>query len=78
MSTKEIFLKSDIKDVQLVVVTILYYAILLDNNMLVPLWYLALVHIKSTPLTLEALTQLLNYATSHPNEQMQYYAIDMT
>ena len=69
---------SDIKHVQSIFGTILYYDTLVDNIMLVDLGYLALVQTKSTASTLEVLTKLLNYANFHPNVRLRNYASDTT
>ena len=55
----------------------MYYAIAAENSMLVALGDLASEQTKITASTLEELTHILNYADSHPNARIGYYASDM-
>ena len=57
----------DITYIQTVVGTLFYYFIAVDNTILVALGDLASLQTKGTQKTLDALTQLLNYASTHPN-----------
>lgn len=68
---------SDTTHVQQVVGTLLYYALAVDNTMLVALGDLASAQTKGTTATLEAITQLLNYAATHPNATVRYHSSDM-
>ena len=68
---------SNIKHVQTVVVTLIYYALAVDNTMLVALCDLASEQTQGTQRTLNAITQLLNYAATHPNPTICYRKIDM-
>ena len=47
--------------------TFLYYARAINNTMLVALGTLAAAQTKGTEKTMEATTQLLNYAATNPN-----------
>ena len=69
--------QSGIQRLQQVVGTLLFYARAIDNTMLVALGTLASAQTKGTEATMEALTQLLDYAASHPNAVIRYKASDM-
>jgi hypothetical protein len=60
---------------QEVIGTLLYYARAIDCTMLVALSTLASA--RSSQATATALTQLLNYAATHPDAQLCYHASDM-
>jgi hypothetical protein len=62
---------------QQVVGTLLYYALAIDNIMLVALGDLALAQTKGTKKTLDAITWLLNYAATHPDATIRYHASGM-
>ena len=64
--------KDGIKRLQEVIGTLLYYARAIDNTMLVALGTLASAQTKGTQATLNALTQLLDYAASHPDATIRY------
>jgi hypothetical protein len=68
---------SDIKHMQQVVGTLLYYALAIDNTMLVALGNLASAQINGTQKTLDAITWLLNYAATHPGATIRYHASGM-
>ena len=68
---------SDIQHVQQVVGTLLYYALAVDNTMLVALSDLASAQAHGTQHTMEALTWLLNYAATHPDATICYTASAM-
>jgi hypothetical protein len=55
--------------------TLLYYARAIDCTMLVALGTLATA--KTTLDTAQGLTQLLNYAATHPDATLKYIASDM-
>jgi len=69
---------SDCKRVQEVIGVLLYYARAIDATMLAALGTLATQQAKGTKATMEALTQLLNYCTTHPHAVIRYHASDMT
>ena len=70
--------KPGINLLQQIVGTFLYYARAINNTMLVALGTLAAAQTKGTKRTMEATTQLLNYAATHPDAAIQYYRSDMT
>ena len=67
-----LFPPPDIKHVQTVSGTLLYYALAVYNTMLVALGDLALEQTRVTQKTLYAITQLLNYAATHPDATVRY------
>ena len=68
---------ADKKKVQEVVGTFLYYARAVDSTMLPALGTIGSQQAKSTQATMEAVTQLLNYAATHPEATVRYTASDM-
>ncbi len=68
---------ADCKHVQEVIGVLLYYAHTVDHTMLVALGTLASQQANSTQATMQALTHLLNYCTSHPDAIIRYQASDM-
>jgi hypothetical protein len=69
--------KADIKQLQEIIGTLLYYARAVDSTMLVALSSLAAAQTKGTQKTAEACTKLLNYAATHPNATVRYKASKM-
>jgi hypothetical protein len=67
-----------IKRLQQVIGTLLFYARAVDPTMLVALGTLAAAQSQGTEATADALTRLLNYAAIHPDAQIRYKASDMT
>jgi hypothetical protein len=65
------------KHVQEVVGTLLFYAHTVDSTMLTAIGTLALQQTNGTKATLQALTQLLNYCSTHPDATIRYIASDM-
>lgn len=63
--------------IQQIVGTLLYYAQAVDPSMLVALGALAKQQTKGTENIAKAVTQLLNYAATHPDATLQYRASDM-
>ena len=68
---------SNIKHVHTVVGILLDYALAVDNTMLVALGNFPSEQTKGTQKTLDAITQLLNYAATHPNATIRYRKSDM-
>lgn len=66
-----------ITHIQQIVGTLLYYAQAVDSSMLVSLGTLAKQQTKGTENTAQAVTQLLNYAATHPDATLQYRASNM-
>ena len=64
---------SDIKHIQQVAGTLLYYARAVDNTMLVVIRELSQEQSKDTKSTLEALVHLLNYAASYSNAEVRFH-----
>ncbi|MGL5936068.1 MAG: reverse transcriptase domain-containing protein, partial [Cetobacterium sp.] len=71
------FGKTDIKRLQEVIGTFLFYGRAVDNTMLTALGTLASAQSAGTERTMDALTQLLDYAATHPNAKVRYHASDM-
>ena len=69
--------KAGIKRVQEVCGTFLYYARAVDNTMLKALGSIASQQASGTEKTMKAVTQLLNYAATHPESTIRYTASDM-
>jgi len=67
----------DTKPIQEVMGVLLYYACTIDNTLLTALGTIAMQQAKGTQDTMEAIIQLLNYSTTHPNATMYYHASDM-
>ena len=68
---------AQIKRLQEVIGTLLYYARAVDSTMLVALGTLASAQTKGTEQTMEALVHLLNYAATHPDAVVRFYRSDM-
>ena len=68
---------ADQKHVQTVLGTFLYYARAVDSTLLASIGTLATQQTNGTKATLIALTQLLNYCTTHPNAVIRYHASGM-
>ena len=66
---------TEIKHVQAVTGTLLYYARAVDNTMLLALNRIALA--KTTQKRAQAVTHLFNYAATHPNATIRYHKSDM-
>ena len=62
----------DITHIKTVVGTLLYYTISVDNTVMVALGDLKSLLKKGTQKTIDALTQLLNYAATHPNATVYF------
>ncbi len=65
------------KCLQQIIGMLLYYGQALDLTMLVTLGSLAAAQAEGTQATLDACTQLLNYAVTHPEAILQYTASEM-
>jgi hypothetical protein len=68
---------TDTKHLQKVLGTLLYYARAVDSTMLTAIGELATQQSTGTKHTMEALTQLLNYAATNPEATVRYTASDM-
>ena len=69
--------KDQIKRLQQIIGSILYYARAVDNTMLMTLSTLASAQANATEDTAKALTQFLNYCATHPEATIRYLASDM-
>ena len=67
----------EITRIQQVVGTLLYYARAIDSTMHVALGAIASAQMKGTKATAIAVTQLLNYCSSHPEATVRFYASEM-
>ena len=68
---------TDLKTLQQILGTLLYYARAIDNTMLVAISTLASVQSKGTKATLNAAIHLLNYCATHPHAKIRFKASDM-
>jgi hypothetical protein len=68
---------NSIKRIQEVIGTFLYSSRAVDNTMLVSLSSLAATQTKGTEKTMQALTQLLDYAATHPDAAIRYHKSEM-
>jgi len=68
---------ADQKCVQEIIGVLLYYARAVDSTMLTALGTIAREQAKGTHATMKALTQLLNYAATHPDATVRFIASDM-
>ena len=69
--------EQELKKIQEVVGTFLYYGRALDSTMLVAIGDLAAAQSKGNKETMQQLTHLLNYAATHPDAQVRFYASGM-
>ena len=67
----------EIKRLQTLIGTFLYYARAIDNTMHVALGSLGSAQTKGTKATAKAATKLLNYAATHPDAVIRFTASDM-
>jgi hypothetical protein len=67
----------DITRLQQIIGVLLYYARMIENTMLVAIGTIASEQSKGTEATMEAATQLLNYAATHPDATIRFHASDM-
>jgi hypothetical protein len=63
--------------IQEIIGTLLFYGRAINSTMLVALGTIASKQIKGTDSTSQAFTQLLNYASAHPDATVRYHASDM-
>ena len=66
-----------IKRVQEIVSILLYYSLAIDNTIFVILGDLASAQAQPTEETWDKIVWILNYAATHPDAEIQYYASDM-
>jgi len=69
--------KTQVKRLQQIISIFLYYGQALNLTMLVSLGTLAAAQAEETQATVEACTQLLNYAATHPDAMLRFTASDM-
>ena len=69
--------KSDIKHIQSIAGSFLYFARAMDYTMLVSLNDIGTTQAKPTEWTKAQCQQLMDYAATHPNPTVRYYASDM-
>ena len=69
--------KDNVKKLQQIIGSILYYARAVDNTMLMTLSTLASAQATATEDTAKALAQFLNYCYTHPEATIRYLASDM-
>jgi hypothetical protein len=75
--TSPLLESTDLKTLQQILGTLLYYAQAVDNTMLVAISTLASVQAQGTQATMDAAIHLLNYCATHPDAVVQYKASDM-
>ena len=68
---------SEIKRIQKIVGTLLYYALAVDETMLVALGMIADQQANATQATSKYVTHLLHYCNTHSNAKVRYHASDM-
>ena len=66
------------KRIQGIIGSLLYYARAIDNTMLTAINEISAVQSKPTEKTLQAVTKLLDYASTYPDTTIRFYASDMT
>ena len=66
-----------IKMVQEIIGNLLYYALTIDNTMLVALGDLASAQAQSTEKTWDKIVWISNYAATHPDAEIQHHSSDM-
>jgi hypothetical protein len=69
--------KEDIKHVQWVIGSILYYARAVDLTVLIALSTIASKQSKGTEITMTKTKQLLDYLVTHPDATVHFHALDM-
>ena len=69
--------KQDIKGLQAIIGTFLFYARAVDSMMLVALGTLTASQTNGTQATLDAAIKLLNYAASHPDAKVRFHTSKM-
>ena len=69
--------EKEIKAIQVIVGSLLYYAIAIDNTILPVLGDIASEQIKATTKTQEKVNHLLDYMATNPNATIEYKASDM-
>ncbi len=67
----------DIKRIQRVVGSILYYAHAVDSTVLMALSSIAITQSKATEVTMEQTKQMLDYLATHPDATVRFQASDM-
>jgi hypothetical protein len=73
----EPLLPAELTHIQETIGTLLFYGSIIDCTILVALGTIASSQSKGTQATVQAITHLLNYATSHPDAVIRYTTIDM-
>jgi hypothetical protein len=63
--------------IQEIICTLIFYVRAINSTMLVALGKIASKQTKGTQTTAQAVTQLLNYTSAHPNATIRYHASDM-
>jgi hypothetical protein len=69
---------SNVKRVQEVLGTFLFYGRAVDLTMVTAIGSIATEQSCATQITMKAITRLLNYAAAHPDAKIRYHASDMT
>eukprot|EP00957_Ditylum_brightwellii_P160108 12187643-Ditylum_brightwellii.AAC.1 len=69
--------KLGIKRIQVIIGTLLYYAIQVDSTMLVAIGTIAAAQSKGTEAMVKAVEHLLDYCAPHPNATIRYTPSDM-
>ena len=65
------------KRIQGIIGSLLYYARAIDNTMLTAINEISAIQSKPTQKTLQAITKLLDYASTYPNTTIRFYSSDM-
>ena len=77
VDTSPILQQPEIKRIQGIVGTLLFYALMVDPTLLVALGAIATAQAKGTKATAKAVQQLLDYCATQPNATLQYHASNM-
>jgi hypothetical protein len=67
----------DVNKLQQLIGTLLYYARAVDPTLIMPINVLSSEQSKSTAVTADKVTKLLNYCNTHPETKIRYHASDM-
>jgi hypothetical protein len=67
----------DVNKLQQLTGTLLYYAMAVDQTLIMPINVLASEQSKATAVTADKVIKLLNYCNTHPETKIRYHASDM-
>jgi hypothetical protein len=76
-TTSPAFSDKDVKKIQHLTGTLLYYAIAIDPTLIMPINVLASEQSRATVVTAHKVIKLLNYCNTHPETKIRYHASDI-